>query len=209
VAPSWDAIATHVNAGTKSANLVMALFDCEKTAKHTELCAAAGISAYPTLMFVGSGEYHDTDFVTRSLVGKDKSAGPFGATTLRRTVKFQGNWQYGDQILDWVNIMRGLSSWHGFTESGPLVSLRNGLFKLIREVQGRNQGKGRQGNDGTGGKFARGRAAQFSDGTSRHGGRFGRRCGERFFFGRVGGQCRGDPSPGNGTECHQKGKVRQ
>mmetsp|Transcript_20935 Transcript_20935/g.44182 ORF Transcript_20935/g.44182 Transcript_20935/m.44182 type:complete len:241 (+) Transcript_20935:315-1037(+) len=74
-----------------------------------------------------------------------------------------------------------------------------------REVQGRNQGKGRQGNDGTGGKFARGRAAQFSDRTSRHGGRLGRWCGERF-LGRVCCECCGNESLGNGTERHQKGK---
>ncbi|KAL7534212.1 hypothetical protein ACHAXR_007543 [Thalassiosira sp. AJA248-18] len=131
VAPSWDAIATHVNAGSKQSNLIMALFDCEKDARHTELCSAAGIKAYPTIMYVGSGEYHDTDLVTGTLLGKDRSAGPFGATTLRRTVKFQGNWQYGDQILDWVSIMKGLSSWHAVTESGPLRSLRNGIFNVI------------------------------------------------------------------------------
>lgn len=140
VAPSWDAIATHVNAGSRSSKLVMALFDCEKDTRHMELCVAAGVKAYPTMMFVGSGEYHDTDLITRSVVGKDKSAGPFGATTLRRTVKFQGNWQYGDQILDWVNIMRGLSSWHSMSESGPLRRLRNGIFGLLGRRGGGKKG---------------------------------------------------------------------
>ncbi|KAL9190450.1 hypothetical protein ACHAXT_007661 [Thalassiosira profunda] len=143
-APSWDAIATHVNAGSKESNLVMALFDCEKDTKHTELCLAAGIKAYPTMMFVGSGEYHDTDPFT-SIIGKDKSAGPFGATTLRRTVKFQGNWQYADQILDWVNMMRGLSSWHAMSESGPLRFLRNGMFNLITGGKAQKYGKGKKG----------------------------------------------------------------
>lgn len=141
VAPSWDAIATHVNAGSRSSKLVMALFDCEKDTRHMELCVEAGVKAYPTMMFVGSGEYHDTDFVTKALLGKDKSAGPFGATTLRRTVKFQGNWQYGDQILDWVNMMRGLSSWHSMTEKGPLKNFRNGIFGLL----GTNRSKGGKG----------------------------------------------------------------
>ncbi|KAL7457070.1 hypothetical protein ACHAWC_009983 [Mediolabrus comicus] len=138
VAPSWDAIATHVKAGSRSSKLIMALFDCEKDARHMEVCLAAGVKAYPTMMFIGSGEIHDTDFVTKSVLGKDKSAGPFGATTLRRTVKFQGNWQYGDQVLDWVNIMRGLSSWHSMSESGPLRALRNGIFGFLTGGKGRN-----------------------------------------------------------------------
>ena len=142
VAPSWDAIATHLDAGSRSSKLVMALFDCEKDANHMELCVQAGVKAYPTIMFVGSGEYHDTDFVTGTLLGKDKSAGPFGATTLRRTVKFQGNWQYGDQILDWVNIMRGLSSWHSMTENGPLKNFRNGIFGLLGRSEKVGKGKG-------------------------------------------------------------------
>ena len=137
VAPSWDAIATHVSAGSRSSKLIMALFDCEKDAKHMELCVAAGVKAYPTMMFIGSGEFHDTDVFTKSILGKDKSAGPFGATTLPRTVKFQGNWQYGDQLLDWVNIMRGLSSWHTMSESGPLRGLRNGIFGFLTGGKGK------------------------------------------------------------------------
>ena len=148
VAPSWDAIASHLHAGTRSSKLVLAIFDCEKNARHMELCMAAGVKVYPTIMFVGSGEYHDTDVVTRSVLGRDKSAGPFGATTLRRTVKFQGNWQYGDQILDWVTIMRGLSSWHAMSESGPLRGLRNGIFGLL--TGGKYRGGGRSGRGGGG-----------------------------------------------------------
>ncbi|KAL7552637.1 hypothetical protein ACHAWF_015865 [Thalassiosira exigua] len=149
VAPSWDAIATHLNAGSRSSNLIMALFDCEKNTRHMELCLAAGIKAYPTMMFVGSGTYRDTDPVTGAVLGKDKSAGPFGATTLRRTVKFQGNWQYPDQILDWVSLMKGLSSWHKVAESGPLRFLRNGLFNFItggKSPKLKAQGKGREGS---------------------------------------------------------------
>lgn len=143
VAPSWDAIASHLNAGSKSSKLVMALFDCEKNVRHMELCVEAGVKAYPTMMFVGSGEYHDTDFFTRAIWGRDNSAGPFGATTLRRTVKFQGNWQYGDQILDWVNTMRGLSSWHSIIDKGPLKNFRNSIFGLL----GRSSSKMGRGKD--------------------------------------------------------------
>lgn len=147
VAPSWDAIATHLNAGSRSSNLIMALFDCEKNTRHAELCLAAGIKAYPTLMFVGSGEFHDTDPITSSILGEDKSAGPFGASPLRRTAKFQGNWQYADQILDWVNVMRGLSSWHSMSESGPLRFFRNGMFNFITGGKASKYGKGNKGKE--------------------------------------------------------------
>ncbi|KAL7467123.1 hypothetical protein ACHAXS_007387 [Conticribra weissflogii] len=145
IAPSWDAIATHINAGSRSSNLIMALFDCEKNSRHMEVCLSAGVKVYPTFMFVGSGEYRDTDFLTRSILGKDKSAGPYGAAPLKRTVKFQGNWQYGDQLLDWVNIMKGLSSWHSMSESGPLRGLRNGIFGFMTggKFWGGKRGRGR------------------------------------------------------------------
>ena len=102
-------------------------------------------------MYIGSGEYHDTDIVTRSVLGRDRSAGPFGATTLRRTVKFQGNWQYGDQILDWVTIMKGLSRWHQVTESGLLRGLRNGILSLITggKYRGGKANRGKTGKEGS------------------------------------------------------------
>ena len=149
VAPSWDAIATHLNAGTKSSNLIMALFDCEKSSQHTQLCLKAGIVAYPTIMYVGRDEYHDTDFLSRSILGKDKSAGPYGATTLPRTVKFQGNWQYPDQILDWISIMKGISSWSGITSSGPLRTVRNLLFKLLTGGKYNNNSGGGKSKGGS------------------------------------------------------------
>ena len=130
-APSWDAVATHLNAGTRSSGLVMALFDCEKNTRHAEVCLAAGVKAYPTVMYVGSGEIRDTDPLTRLALGRDRSAGPFGASTLRRTVKFQGNWQYADQVLDWVSMMGGMSRWHAMAETGPLRGLRDGMLRLI------------------------------------------------------------------------------
>lgn len=156
VAPTWDAIATHLQAGSISSNLIMALFDCEKNTRHVELCTTAGVQAYPTIMYVGSGTFHDTDWLSRAVLGKDKSAGPFGATTLPRTVKFQGNWQYGDQILDWINIMKGLSSWHTITESGPLRILRNGLFRFLiggggRKGGGNGKKRGAEGRSSRGG----------------------------------------------------------
>eukprot|EP00978_Attheya_sp_CCMP212_P049769 scaffold707136_cov59-Attheya_sp.AAC.1 len=132
IAPTWDAVATHLQAGTKEANVIMALFDCEKDQTHLALCSLAGITHYPTFIFVGAGPFHDNDIVTRTILGPDKSAGPAGKAKLRRTVKYQGSFQYGDEILDWVRAMHGLSTWHTRTANNALLKfIRHGIFRLF------------------------------------------------------------------------------
>jgi hypothetical protein len=78
-------------------------------------------------MFVGSGPYHDTDPFFRSLFGS-KSAGMMGESPVPNTVKFQGNWQYGDSILDWIRTMQALSNWHTWSTQGFGRRLRNFLL---------------------------------------------------------------------------------
>ena len=139
LAPSYDAIATHLKAGTKSSGLVMALFDCERDDRSAMLCAMAGVKHYPTILYVGSGTYHDTDPISRALLGgKDKSAGPAGASVLRRTVKFQGDWRYGDQVLDWIGAMGGLSALHRLGTVGPIGTLRRAVLGLFGRGGGRD-----------------------------------------------------------------------
>lgn len=144
VAPSWDAIATHVKAGSISSNLVMALFDCERNAKHGELCNAAGVKKYPTIMYVGRGDYHGAE---HGFLG----FGSGGASVPRRSVIFRGDWRYADQILDWISVMGGLSSWHAANEGGPLRGIRNGLFRLLGGGGGRGRTSTRRtGKEGVG-----------------------------------------------------------
>jgi len=131
VAPYWDAIATHLNAGSVQSKLIMGLFDCEQDYQHMQLCTAAGVKNYPTMMFIGAGPYHDTDPLTSAIMGKDKSAGLMGATVLPHTVKFQGNWRYADSIMDWISTMQGLSTWHQWTTDGFLRHVRNGLLGIF------------------------------------------------------------------------------
>jgi hypothetical protein len=130
-APIWDTIGTLVEAGTTQSNLIMALFNCELNDQHTKLCNAAGVTHYPTLMFAGAGPYVDSDPVSSFLLGsKDKSAGPYGSTPLKRTVKFQGNLNVGDSVLDWIRTMQGLSKWYqwGHMEGGWLKTIRSLFF---------------------------------------------------------------------------------
>lgn len=125
----WDTIGQLVHAGTTESNLIMALFNCELNQHHTKLCDAAGVTHYPTLMYVGAGKYQDTDPISSAVMGS-KAAGPYGPTKLPRTVKFQGNLNVGDSVLDWIKAMRGLSTWNkwNYMDGGWLRGVRQ-LFK--------------------------------------------------------------------------------
>ena len=127
LAPIWDKIATLLDAGSNDSRLVMALFDCEANVQSSELCRVAGITHYPTLMFIGSGPFHDTDPFTRLIFGK-KAGGIMGPSPVPNTVKFQGNWQYGDAIYDWIRTMQILSNWHLWSTQGFGKRLRNFFF---------------------------------------------------------------------------------
>jgi thiol-disulfide isomerase/thioredoxin len=132
LAPTWDAIATHLHAGSHQSKLIMALFDCELNQRHMKLCTIAGVQHYPTLMFLGDGVYRDTDVVTRTLLGKKRSAGPAGPSPIPHSIKFQGQWQYADAVLDWIRLMQGFSSWHRFASHGMFRYIRNGLLGFLR-----------------------------------------------------------------------------
>lgn len=130
MAPMFQRVSQVMEAGTKKSNFVMALFDCEQSASAADLCSKAGVSHYPTILFIGAGTYHDTDVITGTVMGKDRSAGRAGHAPLPRTVKFQGDWRYGEEIRDWIYAMKGLSTWHKVSQNGFLKWLRRGGKKL-------------------------------------------------------------------------------
>lgn len=117
LAPYWNQHAVTLDAGTTQSKLIMALFDCELNDAHMQLCSAAGITHYPTLMFIGSGPFYDKDPISRIIFGK-KSAGMMGASPIPNAVKYQGNWQLIESILDWIKTMQGLSRWHIWSTEG-------------------------------------------------------------------------------------------
>lgn len=98
-----------------------------------ELCSSVSITHYPTLMFIGSGPFHDTDPITRTLLGRKSSAGMMGESPVVNTIKFQGNWQLPDSILDWINTMQALSRWHIWSTKGFGKRLRN--FFIREKIQ--------------------------------------------------------------------------
>jgi hypothetical protein len=56
-----------------------------------------------------------------------------GAKLMRRGVKFQGNWQYGNAILDWIRTMQALSNWHTWTTEGLGRRLRNMFLPFAKK----------------------------------------------------------------------------
>lgn len=172
-APVWDTIGQLVKAGTTESNLIMALFNCELNEQHTRLCDAAGVTHYPTLLFIGAGTYHDTDMISKAVRG-DKAAGPYGVSKIDRTVKFQGNLNIGDSVLDWIKTMQGLSTWHKWNhyEGGWLKSARalfgNPFGKKVKMVQNTALPIGIPPTLGTGGQVASNEATRSDSKLSPH-----------------------------------------
>ena len=83
-------------------------------------------------MFIGDGTFHDSDVITRTLLGKKRSAGPAGPSPIPHTIKFQGQWQCADSVLDWIHLMLGFSKWYQRSSSGILHYIRNGLLGFLR-----------------------------------------------------------------------------
>ena len=94
LAPTWGQIAHIKQAGTKESKLILALFDCESNHEHVQTCEEAGVTHYPTLLFLNLAE--------QKLQRKTPTHGN----------QFGGNWQYGDAVLDWITAMQGLANWH-------------------------------------------------------------------------------------------------
>jgi len=128
LAPLYDKIATLINAGFEDSNRLMVLYDCERTTNSKKICSNIGVTGYPTLMYISQQtRYIDSDWLTRTLFGVKRSCGPMGCTKQSHAVKFQGDWRYGDEILDWIAIMGGISSWKKWT-NGLKESWKNRRF---------------------------------------------------------------------------------
>lgn len=113
-APLYDQMSKLLHAGTKDSQLVMGLFDCEQDKAHSRVCSDAGVTHYPTIMFLSSSGQ-----VLQRGRRSPKVPLPKHITT------FRGNWQYGDAVMDWIKTLRGLSHWH---RAGWGKTLRNLLF---------------------------------------------------------------------------------
>ena len=116
-APIWDKIGRLLHAGSKEANLIMGLFDCETNQEHMQVCDQAHVKHYPTVKFYSlSGKlfFHGKQRKTK------KNPIP------RHGTDFLGNWQYGDAVFDWIRTMTTMSRWHRSGWRQKLLSLFQG-----------------------------------------------------------------------------------
>jgi len=132
--PIWDTIASLLHAGTTRGNIVMALFDCEMNEQHMKICNVAGVEKYPTLMYLGASSCYEPNSLWELLLGRREKYTPnIVDYKLSRAVTFQGDLNVGDSVLDWVKVMRALSSWHKLSNNKGawMRSFRKSLWNIL------------------------------------------------------------------------------
>ena len=120
--PSWDQIAKISEANT---NLQVGVFDCDSDTSSTEVCQALGVDRYPSIYFVGYGDFNQA-----------KQGSIFAKSEIPRTVRYNAD-LYPDHILDWVQMLAGISAaQRGVDSLTSLFSRKAGVHKRIEDLQG-------------------------------------------------------------------------
>ena len=94
--PSWDQIAKVSREGKK--DMDVGIFDCDTETANTELCRALGVDRYPSVYFIGYGDFN------QGHQGKllPKADNP-------RVVRYTAD-LYPDRIFDWMLMLNGISA---------------------------------------------------------------------------------------------------
>ncbi|GMH83468.1 hypothetical protein TrVE_jg1054 [Triparma verrucosa] len=101
-APLFERIGEIVQAGTKKSNLLMVYFDCEQDHQSQQICTDIGVKAYPEIMYLGRTRYFSDDFI--SGISGRRVGHP-------RLSVFNGDWRRGEEVRDFIYLMKGLGSW--------------------------------------------------------------------------------------------------
>lgn len=109
--PSWDQI-SHIHSQSRS--LAIGVFDCEESEEHKALCDALQVDRYPSLYFIGHGDYYQNkkSFNFKNLL----NLGLFERSS-SRIVVYDAD-IYVAAIYDWIRFLHYVSSlkrsWSGF-----------------------------------------------------------------------------------------------
>ena len=95
LAPSWEQIAS---ATSKTKDLVVGKFNCEKPAVNNEFCLKLGVDRYPSIYFMGYGSLHQAP------AGK-----PFAENPHPTIARYNAD-LYPEAIYDWVRMIAQISS---------------------------------------------------------------------------------------------------
>lgn len=95
--PTWETIAQLSRDNT---NLAISMFNCEGSKSHEQICAQVGIDRYPTIYFLGYGDFN-----------QGPQGAMIGRTREQRLVKFVSD-LYPEAVYDWVNMLAVMSGIH-------------------------------------------------------------------------------------------------
>lgn len=94
--PSFEAIASLTK--TKK-DLVIGKVNCEAPAENIKLCKALEVDRYPSIFFVGYGNFNQAP-----------KSNPFGRAKILQVARFAAD-LYPDAIYEWVKTLNAVSSW--------------------------------------------------------------------------------------------------
>ncbi|RYH28327.1 hypothetical protein EON65_12650 [archaeon] len=97
--PSWESIAQLTKSGEGS--LSVGTFNCEKNPTHRELCISLQVDRYPSIYFVGYGNFHQMSLGKRG----------FNQPRYENLVKYVGD-LYPEALYDWVVMLTFFSNMH-------------------------------------------------------------------------------------------------
>ena len=116
--PSWQAIAT---ATKQKKDLVLGKFNCHQPLEHNELCNKFGVDRYPSVYFIGYGNYNQAP-----------PNNPLGKTRHPSLVRYTAD-LYPEAIYDWILMLNGMSwfkrKWTDWT------SIFTGKYSKNRDLQ--------------------------------------------------------------------------
>ena len=120
--PSWDQIA---KISEPNPNLQVGIFDCDSDTSNTEVCQALGVDRYPSIYFVGYGDFNQA-----------KPGNVLAKTDLPRVVKYNAD-LYPEHILDWMQMLAGISAaQRGIDNIKGLFSRNSGMHRRVEDLQG-------------------------------------------------------------------------
>jgi thiol-disulfide isomerase/thioredoxin len=114
--PSWEIIAEETASKT---NLIIGKFNCESPAENIEFCRELEIDRYPSVFFVGFGDFHQSP-------KKNKKVKYPNMVHFRTAL-------YPDAVYDWIRMLSFFSSLHRGWDR--IVSIFTGNTQYQKKVQ--------------------------------------------------------------------------
>ena len=122
LAPYWEMIAelTH-----KTKDLTVGKFNCETPAENVELCQKLGVDRYPSIYFIGYGNYNQAP-----------KGNPFGTNKHPNLVRYNAD-LYPEALLDWIKMLNFMS--HAKRRWSDFIGIFTGNSRTERRMKNLEQ----------------------------------------------------------------------